>query len=287
MIIPCEDYNSSECKNKEAVLIQKSYFDNIKGLEPKHENYTGLLMDKSDIVKVEPDVLPEPTQKTVLSHTEHIMTLDKIIKGILYYQLVPFEPFILKLGNCTKKTEKEIIFEKVKKDTHNNQAYISVTTIKPDDILNGEVLLTNSHFVGVFTKLKQKRSLNARLIKRIKQLILSSELITSDMLKFVKSEYPVSDLFGPSTPRSRSISQPRHTLSGNDFTTGESINSSSDSNSTFEDSPDSSIRTIDTSPSLSPPPPPSTTPPPSPQEKKNTPFFIRISPPKKSSRNSK
>ena len=156
-----------------------------------------------------------------------------------------------------------------------------MTTIKPDDILNGEVLLTTSYLVGVFTKLKQQGSLNANLIESIRVLIQNPGLKTSDKLKFVSSK-SVSDLFGTSKPLSRSISQPTiHTLSDIDFTTGESINSSSESNSTFEDSQDSSIRTIDTSPSLSPPPPPSTPPPQSP------PLFIKRSPPKKSSRNSK
>jgi hypothetical protein len=308
MIIPCEDvHDSSECKNKETVLIQKPYFDFIKGLQPKHEHYMGLLMDKSDIVKVESDVLPEPKQKPLSSKAHTVETFlryiktdptkiiktdpTKIIKTdptkigdrFVYYQLVPFEPFILELGHCTKKTETKIIFEKVKKDIHGESAYKSVTTINSYDILNGEVLLTTSYFVGVFTKLKQQGSLNVGLIESIRVLIQNPGLKTSDQLKLISSK-SVLDLFGPTTPLSRSISQPiiRHTLSDIDFTTGESINSSSESKSTFADSQGSSIRTIDTSLSLSPPPPPPSPPPPQSQ-----PLFIKRSPPKKSSRNSK
>ena len=50
MIIPCEDYDSSECTNKEAVLIQKKYFEDIKKFDAKSQHYMGLLMNKSDIV---------------------------------------------------------------------------------------------------------------------------------------------------------------------------------------------------------------------------------------------
>jgi len=147
--------------------------------------------------------------------------------------------------------------------------------------LNGEVLLTSSYLVGVLTKLKQRGSLNADFIETIREKIQVKRqgLKIPDKLKFVYSSKSVPDLFGKQNQLERSTSQPIIPTSNDiDVTTGESHNSSSESNqSGFEGLQHSSIRTIDTSPSLSPPPPPSISPPQSPQQNTNTQFFIKRS----------
>jgi len=270
MIIPCEDlHDASKCKEKETVLIQKDYFDSIKGLDYKHQNYMGLLMDKSDIVKVEPDVLPNPESNT--NPLFHIPHTDKtfiryfrtnpttIDEYYVYYQLVPFEPFILELGRRIKTTDTEITFKKIKKDTFGRKAYASETTIQKEDISNAEVLLIPKRHVNIFTKLKQHSSLTPKLIEEIREKIKNPNIKTSKSIGRTQS---VSDLFGSTSPLSRSSSQPiihTSTNTNTDFTTEESINSSSDSltSNQSKSNDSSSIVTLDTSPeSLSPPPPP-------------------------------
>jgi hypothetical protein len=64
-------------------------------------------------VKVEPDVLPVAAKKSPLHKAHDIETFLRYIQMVptnigyksVYYQLVPFNPFILKLGYCTKKNK--------------------------------------------------------------------------------------------------------------------------------------------------------------------------------------